>query len=50
MQLVDKTERELVEQEEQVESRVSFGCRETVSEASAGAVSPVPGKIPLGYI
>ncbi len=31
LQLVDKTEKELVEQEEQVEGRVSLGCGETAS-------------------
>ena len=31
LQLVDKTERELVEQEEQVEGRISIGCGETAS-------------------
>lgn len=31
LQLVDKTEKELVEQEEQVEGRISIGCGETAS-------------------
>ncbi len=31
LQLVDQTERELVEQEEQVEGRISIGCGETAS-------------------